>query len=284
MLKTYMAVWTDSEQSLSTRSDIADSPVKQGPSALPKPLVKEGWLVPSTVSANPEDARACMLLPEFDELLLEKARVISGRFPLAEAEFRSLRGTFANSDEPELPHFEKVFRIAAAAASIPNVQEAPDYDSLLILTAWYSVRPGVEGFLGSYPKSLLCPLSHTAPPAALETLTTAKQLVFERRAPFYLRFLLKEKFGLRTCADIENADLRQLLRSTGFRLIRSSAVAEVAFPGIAQGEDPPVRPWKLTLRQELTDERAAELLISAALWQIQYGLRLVTMEEGVPRW
>src|SRR5882724_10751968 len=306
MLKTSMAVWTDSEQSLSPRPDFADIPVKEGASALPKPqavppvakppiapakpvapakpLVKEGWLVPSTVSSSPEDARACMVLPEFDELLLEKARVISGRFPHAEAEFRSLRGTFANSDEPELPHFEKVFRIAAASASIPNVQDAPDYDSLLVLTAWHSVRPGIDGFLGSYPKSLLCPLSHTAPPAALETLTTAKQLIFERRAPFYLRYLLREKFGLRTCADIENADLRELLRSTGFRLIRASAVPEVAFPGITRGEDPPVRPWKLTLRQELSDERAADMLISAALWQIKYDLRLVTFDAGQPHW
>ena len=72
---------------------------------------------------------------------------------------------------------------------------------VLVLTAWHSVRPGAEGFLGSYPKSLLCPLSHTAPPAALEGLTTAKQLIFERRAPFYLRYLLREKFGIRTCAD-----------------------------------------------------------------------------------
>lgn len=297
-----MAVWTDSEQTLATRSDYAEISVKQGsPSAkspsLPvakpapqpvapaaKPVLRDGWLVPSTVSSNPDEARACMLLPEFDELLLEKARVISGRFPLAEAEFRSLRGTFANSDEPELPHFEKVFRIAAAAASIPNVQEAPDYDSLLILTAWYSVRPGVEGFLGSYPKSLLCPLSHTAPPTALETLTSAKRYLFERRVPYYLRYLLREKFGLRTCADIENADLRELLRSTGFRLIRASAVAEVAFAGITCGEDPAVRPWKLTLRQELTDERAADMLISAALWQIKYGLQLVTFEGCEPRW
>jgi hypothetical protein len=303
-----MAVWTDSEQLLA-RSDFADIPSKEGspaiaknpnlpavatpslpPIAPAKPvvalkrLVKEGWLVPSTVSSNPEEARACMLLPEFDELLLEKARVISGRFPHAEAEFRSLRGTFVNSDEPELPHFEKVFRIAAASASIPEVQESPDYDSLLVLTAWHSVRPGVEGFLGSYPKSLLCPLSHTAPPTALDTLTSAKQLVFERRAPFYLRYLLREKFGLRTCADIENADLRELLRSTGFRLIRASAVPEVAFPGITRGEDPPVRPWKLTLRQELSDERAADMLISAALWQIKYGLQLVAFEEGSPRW
>src|ERR1051326_5729786 len=110
-----MAVWTDSEQTLTTRSDYADVSVKQGsspaksPSLAPvlkpapqpvppaKPRVKDGWFVPSTISSNPEEARACMLLPEFDELLLEKARVISGRFPHAEAEFRSLRGTFANS-------------------------------------------------------------------------------------------------------------------------------------------------------------------------------------------
>src|SRR4029077_18306773 len=104
------------------------------------------------------------------------------------------------------------------------------------------------------------------------------------RAPVYLRYLLCDKFGLRTCADIENADLRHLLRSTGFRLIRSSAVAEVAFAGIARGDDPPVRPWKLTLRQELSDERAAELLIHAALWQIKYGLWLVRFEGDAPRW
>ena len=40
------------------------------------------------------------------------------------------------SSEREIPHFEKVFRIAAALASIPNVRAAPDYDELLILTAW----------------------------------------------------------------------------------------------------------------------------------------------------
>jgi hypothetical protein len=74
------------------------------------------------------------------------------------------------------------------------------------------------------------------------------------------------------------------LRSTGFHLIRSSAVAETAFPGITLGPDPPVRPWKLTLRQELSDERAAELLILAALWQVRYGLRLVTTADGGPQW
>src|SRR6266699_2214949 len=243
-----------------------------------------GWPLPSSLSLNPDEARAAIQLPEFDPFLLEKARVISSRFPFAEAEYRNSRREEPGAPELEIPHFERVFRIAAAIASVPDVQEAPDYDELLILTAWHSVRPQVEGFLGSYPKALLCPLSHTAPPTALASLSAREQSIFERRAPAYLRYLLCDKFGLRTCADIENADLRHLFRSTGFRLVRSSAVAEVAFPGITEGEDPPVRPWKLTLRQELSDERAAELLITAALWKIKYELRLVTVEKGVPHW
>jgi hypothetical protein len=243
-----------------------------------------GWLIPSALDSNPAEARARILLPAFEELLLEKARVISSRYPLAEAQYRTSRSSTAASEGPELPHFERVFRIAAGLASVPDVAESADYDSLLILTAWYSVRPGVEGFLGSYPKSLLCPLSHTAPPAALASLSPREQSTFERRAPTYLRYLLCDKFHLRTCADVENADLRHLLRRAGFRLIRSSSVAEAAFPGITQGDDPPVRPWKLSLRQELSDERATEMLIHAALWQIRYGLRLVTFEHGQPRW
>src|SRR4051794_16582392 len=237
----------------------------------PTPRYSEfGWLMPSSLETTPEEARAAMVLPNFDELILEKARVISGRYPFAEAEYRNLRDKEPSS-EREIAHFEKVFRIAADLASIPNVREAADYDELLILTAWHSVKPGVEGFLGSYPKSLLCPLSHSAPPTALASLTSAKQRIFERRAPTYLRYLLCEKFGLRTCSDIENADLRHLLRNAGFRLVRSSAVPEFAFPGLTRGEDPPVRPWKLTLRQELSDDRAAEMLVVAALWQIKYG-------------
>jgi hypothetical protein len=248
------------------------------------PRWDHGWPIPSTISLAPAEARACIHLPEFDELILEKARVISGRYPAAEAEYRSLRGRELESEEPEIPRFERVFRIAATMASVHNVQDAPDYDEVLILTAWHCVRPGVEGFLGSYPKSLLCPLSHAAPPAALDSLSPAKRLIFDRRAPYYLRYLLEEKFNLRTCADIENADLRNLLKRVGFRLIRASAVPEVAFPGMTQGEDPPVRPWKLTLRQELSDDRAAEMLIHAALWQIRYGLQLVTTENSEPRW
>src|SRR5947208_1606131 len=40
-----------------------------------------GWPIPSSLSSDPEEARSRILLPWFDELLLEKARVISGRFP-----------------------------------------------------------------------------------------------------------------------------------------------------------------------------------------------------------
>src|SRR6185369_11420569 len=250
----------------------------------PTPLRDRGWPIPSALSDNPDEARACIQLPRFEVSLLEQARAISGRIPVAEAEYRNRRGTATSVSQPGMPHFEKVFRIAAALAGVKNVQESSDYDALLILTAWHSVRPQVDGFLGSYPKALLCPLSHSAPPTALGSLSPAEQQVFERRSPIYLRYLLCNKFGLRTCADLENADLRQRLRSTGFRLIRSSAAAEFAFPGITQGDDPPVRPWKLTLRQELSDERAAELLVTAALWQIKYGLRLVTITQGQPRW
>ena len=231
-----------------------------------------------------------MPLPGFDAAALEQAKLIATRYPAAEAEYRHLRTREPGTDEREVPHFEKVFRIAAAMAGIvlwragrPLVQPR-DYDELLILTAWQCVRPGVDGFLGSYPKSLLCPLSHGATPAALDVLSTARREVFERRAPIYLRYLLLEKFELHTCADIENADLRRLLKSTGFRLIRPSAVPEAAFVGITVGDDPAVRPWKLALRQELSDERAAEMLVSAALWQIKYGLRLVAIEDGQPRW
>src|SRR5215467_10592902 len=260
------------------------TPAAQRPTVPAPRRGPHGWLIPSSISLDPVEARAHIPLPEFDALLLEKARVISGRFPQAEAQYRHLCRTDPDSQQLDIPHFERVFRIAANLASVPNVEAAPEYDTLLILTAWHCVRPGVEGFLGSYPKALLCRLSHGASPAALASLSPREQGIFARRAPAYLRYLLCDKFGLRTCADMENADLRHLLRSTGFRLIRSSAVAEFAFPGITRGEDPPVRPWKLTLRQELTDERAAELLIVAALWKIKHELRLVAFDNGEPRW
>ena len=256
----------------------------QQPDVLANVRYKHGWPIPSTIFPHPNEARACIYLPEFEASVLEQARVISDNFPFAEAEYRSLRGKEHYAAAIDIPHFEKVFRIAAGKAGIPGIEGNPDYDELLILTAWHCVRPGSDGFLASYPKSLLCPLSHASPPVALGSLSTAKRIVFDRRAPVYLRYMLSERFGLRTCSDIENADLRQLLRSAGFRLIRASAVPEVAFTGITQGEDPPVRPWKLTLRQELSDDRAAEMFINAALWQIKFGLRLVSLEEEQPRW
>ncbi len=249
-----------------------------------EPQWQHGWPIPTTISPQPDAARACIYLPTFEEATIEKARAIADQFPAAEAEFRSLRSKAIRLEEAELPHFEYVFRIAARRAGDADITATRDYDQLLILAAWFCIRPGADGFLGSYPKSLLCPLSHAAAPSALDTLTTARRMVFERRAPYYLRYLIVEKLGLRTCAAIENADLRQLLRRAGFRLVRASAVPEFAFAGSTRGDDPPIRPWKLTLRQELSDERAAELLIQAAQWQIKHGLRLVAFEQGEPRW
>jgi hypothetical protein len=289
-------VWTEDQASKTLPSAQVASCERLPPPEMPASTASEisysstpprwhhGWPVPSSICSGPEQARACIQLPAFDPPVLERAHVISEQYPVAEAEYRDLRGRERRTEGPEIPHFERVFRIAANLAGIPNIQDASEYDELLILAAWHCVRPGNEGFLGSYPKSLLCPLSHSAPPIALETLGAAKRMIFDRRAPIYLRYLILEKFGLRTCADVENADLRHLLRRAGFRLIRSSAVPEVAFAGCTRGEDPPVRPWKLTLRQELSDERAAEMLINAALWQIKYGLQLVSLEQNQPRW
>jgi hypothetical protein len=250
----------------------------------PEPQWRHGWPVPSTISLQPDEARACIYLPEFDAAMLDKARAISDCFPVAENEFRSVRAKAGRPEAAELPHFEKVFRLAAAQAGFGSVQSERDYDDLLVLTAWLCVRPQTPGYLGSYPKALLCPLSHAAPPSELETLSQARRMIFERRAPVYLRYLLGSKFNLRTCVDIENADLRQLLRSAGFRLVRASAVPEFVYAGSTRGEDPAIRPWKLTLRQELSDEQAAELLIQAALWQIKHGLQLVTFDHDEPRW
>lgn len=258
--------------------------IAPAPAARPAPQWRHGWPVPSTISHQPEEARACVYLPEFDAVMLDTARAISDCFPAAEAEFRSARTKTGRAEDAELPHFEKVFRLAAAHAGVAQVQAQRDYDELLVLTAWLCVRPQTPGYLGSYPKALLCPLSHAAPPSELETLSSAKRMIFDRRAPVYLRYLLGSKFNLRTCVDIENADLRQLLRSAGFRLVRASAVPEFVYAGSTRGEDPPIRPWKLTLRQELTDDQAADLLIQAALWQIKYGLRLVMFDHDEPRW
>ena len=243
-----------------------------------------GWLLPSSLASDPDAARRLIPLPEFDPLTMEKARVISGHFPAAHAAYRHASAAHPGAQRLDLPHFERVFPMAVGLGGLAEEDTAADYDALLILTAWLCVRPGAEGFLGSYPKALLCPLSHGSTPAALASLPARQQAVFDRRAPAFLRYLLCVKAGLRSCGDIEAADLRHLLRRAGFRLIRSSVVPEVAFPGITRGPDPPVRPWKLTLRQELSDERAAEMLIHAALWKIQYDLRLVDLQTGRPRW
>src|SRR5438128_1730738 len=45
--------------------------------------VAYGWPVPSALSTNPDAARASIPLPEFDDFVLERARVISGRYPQA---------------------------------------------------------------------------------------------------------------------------------------------------------------------------------------------------------
>ena len=82
---------------------------------------------------------------------------------------------------------------------------------------WVSMAPAVT----QARLSLQVPLALHAwelPPAWTQHADwPAAQALFERRAPAYLRYLLCHKFNLRTCADIENADLRHLLRSTGFR-------------------------------------------------------------------
>src|SRR5258705_10334361 len=65
---------------------------------IPAGLVfQHGWPVPSSISVNPDEARACIQLPEFDDLLLAKARVISGRFPFGEAGYRTSRAQTATA-------------------------------------------------------------------------------------------------------------------------------------------------------------------------------------------
>ena len=127
-----MAVWTDAAQEQSVRLDKERTQSKNqtspkpaaiatpdtGVSALPvaaaEILSPSTWPVPSAIAPNPEEARAAIQLPEFDALMLEKARVISARYPMAEAEYRNLRGTEPAGPGPAIPHFERVFRIAAA--------------------------------------------------------------------------------------------------------------------------------------------------------------------------
>lgn len=74
-----------------------------------------GWLVPAALSPNPDEARARIQLPEFDAVLVDKARVISGFFPVAEAEYRYLCVTEPSARQLDIPHFERVFLIAITA-------------------------------------------------------------------------------------------------------------------------------------------------------------------------
>src|SRR2546423_5230014 len=99
------------QQTVSSPEELTLSPVPEAPSRL---LGPHGWPVPSSLCPNADTARASINLPEFDALLLEKARVISSRFPFAEAEYRSARSTAQKGLDLEIPHFGRVFRIAAA--------------------------------------------------------------------------------------------------------------------------------------------------------------------------
>src|SRR6185436_8799807 len=126
MVKMAQAVWTDSDatQAFSAEEDVRSderrplppaapvhpefAPLAPAPSPAPEiatppqPEWQHGWPVPSTISPHPDEARGGILLPEFDALIVEKARVISGRFPNAEAEYRSQRSKRAEAEELEI--------------------------------------------------------------------------------------------------------------------------------------------------------------------------------------
>src|SRR6267142_1791204 len=86
------------------------------------------------VWTDSDEARACIPLPAFDLSLLEITKSISERYRFAETKYRHSREKQRSTEE--IPHFEKVFRIAAAMAGIADVEKNRDYDQLLILTAW----------------------------------------------------------------------------------------------------------------------------------------------------
>src|SRR5579859_1017138 len=104
-----MAVWTEPAQPRADAGQELESPVAPGGQAsfapnqrapaVPAPSTESpafteyGWPLPSAVSADSEQARASIFLPEFPALLMEKARVISSRFPFAEAQYRIRRNT-----------------------------------------------------------------------------------------------------------------------------------------------------------------------------------------------
>src|SRR5262252_4127138 len=78
---------TSDRSPASPQASVTSAPVCKETAPLLPRRNQLGWLIPSGLSVNPEEARAAIALPEFDPLLLEKARVISSRFPLAEGQY-----------------------------------------------------------------------------------------------------------------------------------------------------------------------------------------------------
>src|SRR5258705_3824059 len=67
---------------------------------IPAGLVfQHGWPVPSSISVNPDQARARIQLPEFDDPLLEKAWAIAARFPFWEVRYRQSSRQTAHQSE-----------------------------------------------------------------------------------------------------------------------------------------------------------------------------------------
>src|SRR5262245_45587985 len=140
-----MATWTEPAQvvppnpeQLLPAQEMINPELRQRLPETPVPVIGDhGWPIPSSISEDPDEARAAIQLPKFDAFLLGKAQALSSHFPFAEAEYRNLRGHSPDAIELEIPHFERVFRIAARMAGIKQVHQAPDYDALLIVTAFY---------------------------------------------------------------------------------------------------------------------------------------------------
>src|SRR5262245_35530142 len=113
-------------------SEVPAAPAAQERKTYKVPQWHHGWPVPSSITVNPDEARACIQLPTFEPETLEKAQRIASFFPLGETEYRNLRGKERGTQQTDTPHFERVFRIAAALAGIRNVEETIDYDEALI--------------------------------------------------------------------------------------------------------------------------------------------------------
>ncbi len=245
---------------------------------------------PHQVDLNPDRARELMHLPDIEAPLEDLAREISTYLPLANKEYmrlwriqhqRQLNTSFEPRHGPSphqgpepmdtLPRFEKVFRLAASYAGMPNIEQHTQYDSLLVLCGWVSTKgPGDStAFFSSYPKAVLCTHAHSESPQVIENLSSGERDRFHRRAPAYLRYLLLHRLKISSCAELERANLRLLMKSNGFRLVEWHLVPEVAFPGITAGADPAVRPWYL---REPEDR---DMVIRAAVHTLQHRIRAV---------